>query len=261
MSVPTGWLYYYGMTPAQLNNVLSAGTYRIVDLQVESATTSGPVFTVALVANTGSYAKGWWWYYGQSIPQVSAALSANSARLISIAPYVVNGTTYYASVMVPNTGADAKGWYWWVGTASQINADVSATTARLVDLEPFATSSGTQYAAIAISNTGTDADSWWWYLGDTAASLLGQVNTNKAQILTFDTEPGSTALDATMQRFHRAMVVLHRHQRLLAQPACFRKRRATDRGALGDQRFKSHLQCGDDQQLGCLHDAPDRHWP
>jgi hypothetical protein len=199
MSVPTGWLYYYGITPAQLSNVLSSGNYRIVDLQVESATSSGPVFTVALVANTGAYGKGWWWYYGQSIPQVSAALSANNARLISIAPYVVNGTTYFASVMVPNTGADAKGWYWWVGTASQINADVSATTARLVDLEPFSTSNGTQYAAIAISNSGADADSWWWYLGDTAASLLGQVNTNKAQILTFDNEPGSSALDATMQ--------------------------------------------------------------
>ena len=77
MSVPTGWLYYYGITPAQLSNVLSSGNYRIVDLQVESASSSGPVFTVAIVANTGAYAKGWWWYYGQSIAQVSSALSAN----------------------------------------------------------------------------------------------------------------------------------------------------------------------------------------
>jgi hypothetical protein len=199
MSTPTGWLYYYGITPSQLSTVLSSGNYRIVDLQVESATTSGPVFTVALVANTGAYGKGWWWYYGQSISQVSAALSANSARLISIAPYVVDGTTYFASVMVPNTGADAKGWYWWVGTASQINADVSATTARLVDLEPFATSSGTQYAAIAIANSGTDGDSWWWYLNDSASSLLGHVTTNKAQLLTFNNEPGASGLDSTMQ--------------------------------------------------------------
>jgi hypothetical protein len=198
MSVPTGWLYYYGITAGQLSGIISSG-YRIVDLQVEGTSTTGPAFTVALVANTGAYAKGWWWYYGQSLSQVSAALSANNARLISIAPYVVNGTTYFASVMVPNTGADAKGWYWWVGTASQINAAVSSTSARLVDLEPYATSSGTQYVAIAISNTGADADSWWWYLGDSVSSLLGHVNTNKAQLLTFNNEPGSSALDSTMQ--------------------------------------------------------------
>ncbi len=199
LSTPTGWLYYYGLTPSQLSTVLSSGNFRIVDLQVESATTSGPVFTVALVANSGVYAKGWWWYYGQSIAQVSAALSANNARLISIAPYVVNGTTYFASVMVPNTGADAKGWYWWVGTSSQINSDLVATGARLVDLEPFSTSGGTQYAAIAIANTGSDADSWWWYLGDSLSSLVSQITTNHAQLLTFNSDPGASTYNAVMQ--------------------------------------------------------------
>lgn len=200
LSTPTAWLWYYGLTPAQLSSVLSSGNYRIVDLQAESATTAGPVFTVALVANSGVYAKGWWWYYGQSIAQVSAALSTNNARLISIAPYVVNGTTYFASVMVPNTGSDAKGWYWWVGSASSINTDLTNSGARLIDLEPFATASGTQYAAIAIANTGTDAEAWWWYLSDPLSTLLSQVTTNKAQLLTFNTEPGSSnTFDAVMQ--------------------------------------------------------------
>jgi hypothetical protein len=200
LSTPTGWIWYYGITPSQLSAVVNSGTYRIVDLQAESATTAGPVFTVALVANTGAYAKGWWWYYGQSIAQVSSALSANQARLISIAPYVVNGTTYFASVMVPNTGADAKSWYWWVGSLSAISSDLAGTGARLVDLEPFATASGTQYAAIAIANSGADADSWWWYVNDSLASLSGQVATNKAQLLTFNTEPGGSAtFDAVMQ--------------------------------------------------------------
>ena len=200
MSTPTAWLYYYGQTPAQLNAVLSGGHYRIVDLQVESATASGPVFTVALVANSGAYAKGWWWYYGQSIPQVSAALTANNARLISIAPYVVNGTTYFASVMVPNTGADAKGWYWWVGNETQIKADLAAhSNVRLVDLEPYAVSGSTSYAAIAISNSGADADSWWWYLRDSTSALLGRVNTNTAQLLTFNNVPGASTFAAVMQ--------------------------------------------------------------
>ena len=200
MSTPTGWLYYYGQTPAQLNTILSGGHYRIVDLQAESATASGPVFTVALVANSGAYAKGWWWYYGQSIAQVSSALSTNNARLISIAPYVVNGATYFASVMVPNTGADAKGWYWWVGNETQIKADLAAhTNVRLVDLEPYAVNGGTNYVAVALSNTGADADSWWWYLGDSPTDLLNHVTTNKAQILTVNTAPGASTLDAVMQ--------------------------------------------------------------
>jgi hypothetical protein len=199
LSTPTGWVYYYGLTGAQMNSVLSSGNYRIVDLQVESASTSGPVFTVALVNNSGAFAKGWWWYYGQSVSQVSTALSTNNARLISIAPYVVNGTTYFASVMVPNTGSDAKSWYWWVGTSSAISNDLSASGARLVDLEPFTTSAGTQYVAIAIANSGADADSWWWYLNDSLSSLLSQIQTNNAQLLTFNSEPGASTYDAVMQ--------------------------------------------------------------
>ena len=199
LSSPTAWVWYYGVTPTQMNSLLSSGTYRIVDLQAESATAAGPVFTVAMVANTGAYGKGWWWYYGQSIAQVSAALSANNARLISIAPYVVNGTTYFASVMVPNTGADAKSWYWWVGNASAINTDLTNSGARLVDLEPYSTGSGTNYAAIAIANTGADADSWWWYLDDGLSDLLNHIETNKAQLLTFNLEPGTVNYDAAMQ--------------------------------------------------------------
>ena len=199
LSTPTGWLYYDGISPTALSSVLSSGTYRIVDLQVESVSGSTPTFTVTLVANSGAYAKGWWYYYGQTASQVSAALSTNNARLISISPYVISGTTYFASVMVPNSGTDAKSWYWWIGTSSQISTQLTNTGARLVDLEPFTTSSGTQYAAIAISNTGADADSWWWYLGQSASALLSDVSTNNGQLLTFNSDPGASTFNAVMQ--------------------------------------------------------------
>ncbi|MEJ0047414.1 MAG: serine hydrolase [Rhodospirillales bacterium] len=199
LSTPTGWLYYYGVTPAQLSTILSSGNYRIVDLQVESVSGSSPVFTVALVNNTGVYGKGWWYYYGQTTAQVSAALTANNARLISVSPYVVSGTTYYATVMVPNTNSDAKTWYWWVGSGSYINSQLTATSTRLVDLEPFTTSSGTQYAAIAIANTGADADSWWWYLGSSLSSLNTNISNNHAQLLTFNSDPGASTYNAAMQ--------------------------------------------------------------
>ena len=43
-----------------------------------------------MVANTGDYASGWWWYYGKTADQVNALLSQNDARLISIDPYLAD---------------------------------------------------------------------------------------------------------------------------------------------------------------------------
>ena len=54
-----------------------------------------------MVANTGAYASGWWWYYGQTASQVTALLSANKARLISIDPYQTSAGLRFAVVMIP----------------------------------------------------------------------------------------------------------------------------------------------------------------
>ena len=70
---------------------------------------SVPTFAVTMVANSGAYASGWWWYYGQTASQVSALLSANKARLISIDPYQTSAGLRFALVMVPNAGAQAPG--------------------------------------------------------------------------------------------------------------------------------------------------------
>ena len=51
-TAPTGWWWYYGVTPAQLSSLVSSTGGRIVSLQVEQA--SPLLFTVAMVSNTGS---------------------------------------------------------------------------------------------------------------------------------------------------------------------------------------------------------------
>src|SRR5271165_2780370 len=74
-SVPTGYWWFYGQTPAQVSQILSQNNARIVDLQVESVSSSGPIFTVSMVSNTGAYAQQWWWWYGQSASDVTQKLS------------------------------------------------------------------------------------------------------------------------------------------------------------------------------------------
>ncbi|EPX58893.1 hypothetical protein D187_003608 [Cystobacter fuscus DSM 2262] len=176
-TTPTAAWWYYGQTPEQLSALVSANDARIISLQVEQA--SPLRFTVSLVKNTGTHAKGWWWYYGLTASQLSSYLSTNNARIVSLSPYEVNGTTYFAAVMISNTGADAKGWWWYYGaTPAQIGTVLQQNNARLVDLESYATSAGTRYAAVMISNTGADAKGWWWYYGITGSQISSYLSQN-----------------------------------------------------------------------------------
>lgn len=178
-TTPTAWWWAYGQTPAQVGALLSNNGARIVSLQVEQA--SPLLFTVATVKNSGSYAKGTWWYYGITASQLGSYLSANNARLTSLDAYEINGTTYFAAVMISNTGADAKGWWWYYGaTTSQIATLLQQNNARLVDLESYSTSAGTRYTAVMIPNTGADAKAWWWYLGVSGSQVGTLLSQNHA---------------------------------------------------------------------------------
>jgi beta-lactamase class A len=185
-TTPTAYWYYYGVSASQITSYLNANNARIVDLQVDYVAPSGPYFTVSMVANTGVYAKSWWWYYGLNAGQLSSLLTSNNARLISVSPYQVGSQVYFAAVMVSNTGADAKGWWWVYGSPSYVqNTIAGIQNARVVDLENYQYSGSTQYAAIAISNTGADAKAWWWYFGVDAPTVGSLLSQNNAQPLTF----------------------------------------------------------------------------
>jgi hypothetical protein len=178
-TAPTAAWWYYGQTPEQVADLLSANGARLVSLQVEQ--TSPLRLTVSMVKNSGTYAKGWWWYHGVTGSQLSSYLSTNNARLVSLSPYEVNGTTYFAAVMISNTGADAKGWWWYYGaTPSQISTALQQNNARLVDFESYSTSAGTRYAAVMIPNTGADAKGWWWYYGVTGSQVSSLLSQNNA---------------------------------------------------------------------------------
>ena len=199
-TTPTGWWWYYGVTPAQLSSIVSSTGGRIVSLHVEQA--SPLLFTVALVANTGSYAKGWWYYYGVTASQLSTNLTTNNARLVSLDAYDVNGTTLFAAVMISNTGADAKGWWWYYGvTTSQIATLLQQNNARLVDFRSYVTGGVTRYAVVMIPNTGADAMAWWWYFGVTGSQVGSLLAQNNAFLISIQpTDSSGSTFNVVMQQ-------------------------------------------------------------
>jgi hypothetical protein len=191
---PTAWEWYTGVTVAQVSSLLTTNNGRLVSLQVEQA--SPLLLTVAMVQNTGSYAKSWWWYVGVTSAQLSTNLTTNNARLIELQPYDDgSGTLKFAAVMVSNTGADAKAWWWYFGASTaDISNNLTTNNARLVDVRAYTFGGTTSYAAIMISNTGADARAWWWYVGVTGAQVQTFQAQNAATLTSIDTgtNPGNT---------------------------------------------------------------------
>lgn len=196
-SDPTAYWWYYGVSGAQLGQYLTQNNARLVDLQVESVSGSGPVFTASMVSNTGPYAQAWWWYYGLTGAEVTQTLTNLNARLISIAPYQNGGNLQFAAVMVSNTGANAKPAWWWYGSGAYIASQLANTNGRIVDLENYNFGGSEGYAAIAIANAGADAAPWWWWFGVNPSQIGTDLAANPAQLLTL--APDGNNFDAVMQ--------------------------------------------------------------
>src|SRR5262245_17225416 len=96
-SDPAAWGWYYGVTESDINAVLAKG-YRIVEMDVESANPYR--YTVAVVQNSGPYAKAWWWWTLLTFDEVNAKLKSLNARLIRAKLIAVAGGLRYAVVMV-----------------------------------------------------------------------------------------------------------------------------------------------------------------
>jgi hypothetical protein len=146
-----------------------------------------------MVSNTGAYAKGWWWYVGETQAQVSSLLSTNNARLISLKAYDIGGGNIrFAVVMISNTGADGKGWWWYDGQSiSGISSLLSTNHARLIAVDPYTTGGKTYYTAIMVSATGADNVAWWWYVNASPSSIETARVNNNARI--FYITPGTTS--------------------------------------------------------------------
>lgn len=180
---PNGWWWYYGQTPDQVTNLLNTNKARLIDIQVEK--TSPLLFTVAMVQNSGAYAKEWWWYYGQTEAELNNLTKTLNARIINLDAYEANGQTLFAAILIKNTGADASAWWWYFSqTPADITTLLQKNKARLIDLRQYSYNGATHYAVVMIENSGANATSWWWYYNVSAAQVSSFLQQNGAYLVT-----------------------------------------------------------------------------
>lgn len=162
------WWWYYGQTGPQLGALASSLNARIVNLHpyVVNGTT---YFAAVLLSNTGSDAAGWWWYYGTTPSQISTLLTNNNARLIDLNRYAVNNTTFYAAVMIQNSGTWGRAWWYYYGVSgSTVASLLGQNHAMLTNIEPAA-ADGSSFDVVM--EQPPSSPHWWWYYGQTPAQL------------------------------------------------------------------------------------------
>lgn len=183
----TAWWWYTGQSGSQISAILARDNARLVSLRVTS--TNPLLFDVALVQNTGTYAKEWWWYPSETAQGLASLATANNARIVSLEPYVVNGTTLFAAIMIHNTGADARAWWWYYDqTPAKISALLQSNNARLVDLREY---DNGLYGAVMVSNA-SESQGWWWYVGVSASQVSSFLATNHAYLVSLDPNANGT---------------------------------------------------------------------
>jgi hypothetical protein len=184
-SEPTGWYWYYGQSIEDLANITASTGARFVDLEIESA--SPLRFSAALVVNQGAYAKASWYFIGLTGDQLGATLANLNARILDLEPYDDNGTTRFAVVMVPNTGADAKAWWYYYNTDVRTIGDASkSNNARLVDLDRYEIGGNVFYSAVMISNQGADRMDWDWVIGLDANAVVARAQSESARVMNLE---------------------------------------------------------------------------
>jgi hypothetical protein len=167
----SAWWWYVGQSTSSLNTTLSDNHSRLISL--EPYVVGGTVEYAAIeVPNTGSQARSWWWYVGQSSSGISSTVTANNARLISLRPVSVGGSTTYSVIEISNTGSDYAdgGWWWSINeSAAQVNAQINIDSVRLVSL---AADPAGGFDAVYIASEG---EYWSWYYGVSASTLVTDV--------------------------------------------------------------------------------------
>jgi hypothetical protein len=197
-STCTDWVILAHQTPWQVTDTINAG-YRLVDIYVESFSPSH-LFTGVYVANTGAYAKSWWWYYGLTEAALEDALEDHDARLISLKAYDTgSGQIRFTAVMISNTGADARIW-WWYYNATPANItdliDEQEEEVRLTQINAYQTNGVTLYAVVMVDNTGDDGKAWWWYYDIPLEALSSAIGENNARLVDMDIHPVTGNLNA-----------------------------------------------------------------
>ncbi len=191
-----GWWWYYGLTAAQVTAYINANTARLIDLEPYDIGGGNIRFAAVMVRNSGTAARSWWWYYGQTSAQITALLPGR--RLIDLDSYGTGANKRYTAVMIANTGGDNEAWQWWLNQSlASIKTRVTAFNGRVIKLDRQA--DGT-YNFIQVRNTGTEATAWWHYYGFSSVTALlnyaNQLSVRPIDIVTYLNASGQRRWDA-----------------------------------------------------------------
>ena len=175
----SGWWWFYGQTAAQVSSFISTNNARLISL--EPYVVGGSlVFAFVAVPNTGAQGRAWWWYYGQTPAGIANTLTANNSRLVSLQPYQLGGTTFYAVLEIANSGTDFADQGWWYAfnqSPSQISSQAQADSARLIAM---AADPGGGFDTIYL---GSEGERWWWYFGLSIGTLVNNIGNNGARLI------------------------------------------------------------------------------
>lgn len=186
-STPTAWGWYFGSSETTINNYLSANNMRLIDIEV--AGTDPMLFSVSMVKNSGVYARGWSWWYGQTISSLLAKLN-DGARLLDLERYTAGGVTRFAAILVNNTGSNFHNYKWYVNaTPSFITGKINDFGGRIIDIDRV--SSG-RYDVVMLKNSGVDAKAWWYYYQRTPAQIGSLLNTHGARLVDIESDGTGT---------------------------------------------------------------------
>lgn len=171
------WWWVYGVTTAQLNTAISQNNARIVDIEPydDAGITK---YAAILIANTGTDAKTWWWYAGQTSAQVGSNVNANNGRLTCFERYSSGGVDRWATVMISNTGADNRSWgYLFGASVATITNNVNQNGNRIYGIERVAADS---FDVILVEHTNFG---WWWNVDMTAAQVTEMLQQNIGRLV------------------------------------------------------------------------------
>jgi Beta-lactamase enzyme family len=175
----SGYWWYYGQTAADVTTTLTTNSARLisVDPYVVSGTT---YFAVVEVPNTGSQDRAWQWWYGETAAGVISQVSSGSWRLIALEPYVIGSTTYYAIIMVSNTGYDSKAWYYDI---SQSIAVINGQVAQGYRVTHVQVDPGGGFDAILVAGEG---EAWYFWYGQQPSNIGSNIAAHHTRLIDID---------------------------------------------------------------------------
>jgi hypothetical protein len=187
-TTPTGWWYLPNASEAQINERLASTQSRLVDISVRS--TNPWRFDVVAVHNVGAYAlPAAGWFYRRTAAELRDLGPTSTNRITDIEVSLVGNTTYYAGILVPNTGAGEREWtYITAATTRQLDNRL-ALGWRLVSLTRFVRGGVGYWAAIIHRNSGEQFLRTWWYPSITSEEVGELLGENQAQLVDLDRTP------------------------------------------------------------------------